>query len=356
MSEPMSDSIMETFTQLLKAQTDVLATQARAVSVQILPGLSCYTGEGVDATDGGFDNWLERFRERAVFAGWSSEEKHYQLKAHFNKTALNVFRMLPDQHRDTFDTAVSALKKRFGPADIEELRGLEFHHRTQGDGESIEQVGISIQQLGRKAFLSIIGKDFDCLLKGQFCQALMVKWQRKLGCTKPDVGFHKLLAQARMLEEHEKQFQTTNTLHAVNCYLKQRGHELPPLELTTVLWERRIEGRKAVGYHSSSSPSPKFWRQICLSTCFYTKQVVMIMPDSDQACLLSIKAIPLLGINVLQDSGKPIVSQAPTSTAECGVATMNWAEETKLPTQKGRVLKTKLSLSSYASIDLLFES
>ena len=164
------------------------------MSVQNLPGLSCYTGEGVDATDGGFDHWLERFHERAVFAGWSSEEKLYQLKAHLDKTALNVFRMLPDQDRVTFDTAVSALKKRFRPADIEELRGLEFHHRTQGNGESIEQVGISIQQLGRKEFPSIIGKDFDRLLKGRFYQALMVKWQWKLGCPKPDEGFHELLA------------------------------------------------------------------------------------------------------------------------------------------------------------------
>ena len=67
-------------------------------------------------------------------------------------------------------------------------------------------MGISIQQLGRKAFPSIIGKDFDRLLKGRFYQAFMVKWQQKLGCPKPDEGFHELLAWARMLEEHDKQF------------------------------------------------------------------------------------------------------------------------------------------------------
>ncbi len=105
-----------------------------------------------------------------------------------------------------FEDVVSALKKQFRPADIEELRGLEFHHHTQGDGEPIEQLGISIQQLGRKAFPSITGKDFDRLLKGRFYQALLVKWQRKLSCPKPDEGFHELLARARMLEEHEKQF------------------------------------------------------------------------------------------------------------------------------------------------------
>ena len=33
-----------------------------------------------------------------------------------------------------------------------------------------------------------------------------MKWQRKLGAPKPDESFHDLLARARMLEEHEKQF------------------------------------------------------------------------------------------------------------------------------------------------------
>ncbi len=76
----------------------------------------------------------------------------------------------------------------------------------QDDGETIEQLGISIQQLGCKAFPTITGKDFDRLPKGRFYQALLVNWQRKLGCPKPDEGFHELLARARMLEGHEKQF------------------------------------------------------------------------------------------------------------------------------------------------------
>ena len=101
---------------------------------------------------------------------------------------------------------LAALRKRFQPADIEELRGLDFHHRMQGDGETVEQLGISIQQLGCKAFPTISGKDFDRLLKGRFYQALLVKWQRMLGCPKPEEGFHDLLACARMLEGHEKQF------------------------------------------------------------------------------------------------------------------------------------------------------
>ena len=107
-----------------------------------------------------------------------------------------------------FESAVTALKRSFRPVDIEELRGLEFHQRTQGAMETIEKLGISIQQLGRKAFPTITGKEFDHLLKGCFYQALQVNWQCtcKLSCPKPDEDFHDLFARARMLEEYEKQY------------------------------------------------------------------------------------------------------------------------------------------------------
>ena len=83
--------------------------------------------------------------------------------------------MLPDSDKKDIKSTVEALRNQFKPKDIEELRGLEFHHLTQGT-ESIEQLGIHIQQLGQKAFPSITGKEFDWLLKGQFYQALLVKW------------------------------------------------------------------------------------------------------------------------------------------------------------------------------------
>ena len=68
---------------------------------------------------------------------------------------------------------------------------MEFHHRTQGI-ETVEQLGIDLQCLGRRAFPSSQGKEFDRLLKGQFFQALHVKWQRKLGAPKPPETFRKL--------------------------------------------------------------------------------------------------------------------------------------------------------------------
>jgi hypothetical protein len=50
---------------------------------------------------------------------------------------------------------------------IEELRGMEFHQLMQ-DSQSIEQLGIDLQRLARKAFPSIARKEQDILLKGRF--------------------------------------------------------------------------------------------------------------------------------------------------------------------------------------------
>ena len=72
-----AEGVMETLTRLMRVQSDMTA-QAKAIAVQSLSSLACYTGEGCDATDDGLDRWQERFHERAGFAGWSAEEELYQ--------------------------------------------------------------------------------------------------------------------------------------------------------------------------------------------------------------------------------------------------------------------------------------
>ena len=58
------------------------------------------------------------------------------------------------------------------------------------------------------------GKDFDHLLKGRFFQALLTKWQRKLGAPKPSETFQELYDHARTLEQHEKQYNAASvTVH-----------------------------------------------------------------------------------------------------------------------------------------------
>ena len=52
-----AEGVMDTFSQLLKAQTDVMTAQVKAAAH--------YSGEGCDITDDEFDRWVERFHERA---------------------------------------------------------------------------------------------------------------------------------------------------------------------------------------------------------------------------------------------------------------------------------------------------
>ena len=64
--------------------------------------------------------------------------------------------MLPDVDRNSYEQVVKSLRSRFKAGDIEELRGLEFHYHVQVD-ETIEELGLELQSLGRKAFPSITG-------------------------------------------------------------------------------------------------------------------------------------------------------------------------------------------------------
>ena len=79
--------------------------------------------------------------------------------------------MFSTDEKCSYKKAADVLRKRFGPVDIEELRGLEFHPKVQ-ENESVEQLGLELQRLGRKAFPSTDGKVFETsaqrlLLPGQ---------------------------------------------------------------------------------------------------------------------------------------------------------------------------------------------
>lgn len=58
--------------------------------------------------DDGFDRWLEKLKERARICGWNDEQK-------LDKTAAEVFRMLPEEECSNFEKAVESLRKRFRP-------------------------------------------------------------------------------------------------------------------------------------------------------------------------------------------------------------------------------------------------
>ena len=162
-----SDQIMVTVTRLLEAQRQMMEAQVQAMAAQSVPPLRKFCGENINTDEGSIDRWLEQFAERARVAGWSEEQKLFQLKAHLEKTAEHTVRMLPEEEKSSYSSVVVALQKRFRSLDIEELRGLEFHQLMQ-EKQSVEALGMELQKLGRKAFPTSSMKEFDRIVKGRF--------------------------------------------------------------------------------------------------------------------------------------------------------------------------------------------
>ena len=170
------------------------------------------------------EKWIEHFEERAGPVGWNEAQQLHQLKLLLGKTASKVFQMLLAEDKASYSRVKDALKTRFRSADIEELRGMEFHRLVQ-TSESVEKLGIEIQRLGHRAFPSVTGNDLDRLLKGRFFQALLVQWQRKLGAPKVEETFQELFDQARMAEQREKQYAESAAVHGNNDGNKQKNNK-----------------------------------------------------------------------------------------------------------------------------------
>ena len=91
--------LFESMAKLLTAQTEMLAAQAQVTAVQGFPPLPQFSGENLQSEEDGFEHWIELFEERAGLAGWSKDQRLYQLKVHLQCAALQVFRMMPEQER-----------------------------------------------------------------------------------------------------------------------------------------------------------------------------------------------------------------------------------------------------------------
>ena len=118
--------------------------------------------------------------------------------------AAHDVRMMPSEESAKYVSVVSTLRKRFQSLDIEELKRLEFHQLMQGM-QSVEELGVVLQKLARKAFPDSGAKEFDRMLKGCYYQALLPKWQRKLGAPKTGETFEDLYARTRAMERHDQQ-------------------------------------------------------------------------------------------------------------------------------------------------------
>ena len=89
---------------LLQAQTQMLAAQVQAATVQGLLPISKFSGEDADQDEKSFKHWLNLFEEQP----WPAEMKVYQMKMHLKKYALQIFHVLPE---GDYDTVVKKLER-----------------------------------------------------------------------------------------------------------------------------------------------------------------------------------------------------------------------------------------------------
>ena len=140
----------------------------QAMAAQSFPPLDKFTGEDCHTEESSFDRWIEHFEERAKTVGWSGEQKLLQLKAEHS------FLMIPDKEKADYDLTVKSFRQRFLLIDIEKLHGWTFYQLVHCQEKwSVEQTGMELQKLARKALPKMDAKEFDHLLKGRFYKAKM---------------------------------------------------------------------------------------------------------------------------------------------------------------------------------------
>ena len=161
-----SAALVSTMAKLVKTQTEVIQAHTQVAAAQHLPPLKSFTGEDMQVEEGTFDRWLELFEERAKLTCCGPAQRLHHLKLLLEKT--------------DYDKATTALCKRFKLVDIEELRGLEFHDRMLGK-ETIEELGMDLHTLGRKAFPSSHGKEASerSILSSYPCEVAAKAWSSK---------------------------------------------------------------------------------------------------------------------------------------------------------------------------------
>ena len=128
---------LELMTQTIPAANSVMSTtpvvtmpptQRRGKA----PPVDSFTAEDPEVR---FDDWLPTLERAAIWNGWSGEETLMQLAGYLRNKALQEWNLLSQEHRNTFEGAVKALRARLDPGN-QTLAALDFHHAVQKDSEA----------------------------------------------------------------------------------------------------------------------------------------------------------------------------------------------------------------------------
>ena len=97
------------------------------------PPVDSFTAEDPEVR---FDDWLPTLERETIWNGWSGEETLMQLAGYLRNKALQESNLLSQEHRNTFEAAVKALRARLDSGN-QTLAALDFRHAVQKDSEAV---------------------------------------------------------------------------------------------------------------------------------------------------------------------------------------------------------------------------
>ena len=158
----------ENFSQTVSDAVSAGITATLKLGVGAAP-LSCYKG---DMGSQSFTSFVAKFEHFAAIHDWNEEDKLKFLPSYLSDKAIDIFESLEDDHKDTFENAVIALKRRFCPSYRANTEAILLHNRKQKPGESVSSYSQDIETMASTVYKNIDAGARKTLLLQIFLQGL----------------------------------------------------------------------------------------------------------------------------------------------------------------------------------------
>ena len=125
-----------------------------------LPALAKFTGEDRDDVDG-FVRWLRRLERHAELEQWTERQKLIQFELHLAGKAEKVYEVLPNEVKQNFSDASSALQQRLNPVRREALVSVQLMRRKQQPSETVDEFVQDFEKLFEHSYSRRAGMDAE---------------------------------------------------------------------------------------------------------------------------------------------------------------------------------------------------
>ena len=220
----------------------------------ILP--DTFSGE---ASAGRWDDWIVHFKNCSEVNHWDDTAKLAFLKVRLVGRAQTAFQQIPEDSRNTFDAAVTALEKRFEPPSKREVYLAEFSARRRKLTETWADFAEDLRKLSRKAYPELTAEATEQLALTQFLTNI----------PEPQILFAVKQKTPKSLDDA-----VSATIQLETYYVTSRMADLP-------VKEQLIDvTANAVGWKGSSTPETKLEKIIQELSNKVDKLEVRLNPQS----------------------------------------------------------------------------